>query len=120
MNIRYGLGAVLALLVFGQAHAGSVTNGTWTPSGCGAEPQPPTIDLATADSFNKSLDADEKYSNDSKKYIECAFKEATADGQAINAAETAMQSRRSTAEDKNKTDIDAGMAKYAGGDKKKK
>jgi hypothetical protein len=103
----------------GQAQAGSTTNGVWTPAGCGAEPKPPTIDLGTADAFNKALDANDKYEDDSKKYVDCAFKEAADDGKAITEGQHRIQDGRNAAVAKNEADIKTGMDKYAG-DKKKK
>ncbi len=119
MRIRAYLwgGAVIVLASFGAANAGTVANGVWTPSGCGEAPKPVSIDLSNGDAFSKSLDASDQYEAKSKTYMDCMFKEATADGQAINTAEKNTQDERSNAIKKNEDDIKTGLEKYAKGKK---
>jgi hypothetical protein len=105
--------AALLSLAATDARAGTVVNGVWAPSGCGKEPAQVTIDLSTADSFNKSLDANDKYEDDSKKYVDCAFKEATADNKALADSQKAIQDKHNDSVNKNEADIKLGMDKYA-------
>ncbi len=118
MKHRICLSVAALGLLFGQAHAGSVTNGTWTASGCGAAPQPVTIDQTSEDAFSKSLDANDKYEEASQKFQDCAFKEGAADQQAILAAEKILQDQRSGAVSKNEADIKTGLDKFGKGKKK--
>ncbi len=110
-------GAAL-LLLLGQAQAGTLTNGAWTPSGCGHEPTAPNIDTSNEKAFNASLDADEDFEKKYVDYASCAVKEANADQNAVASSANAIQQKRQDTTGKLKTAIDAGMDQYAS--KKKK
>jgi len=76
-------GAFVALTAV-TAQAGTLQNGTWTPSSCGAEPGPtPEMNGKTADSYKKSATAFQTWQDAAKHYIECATGEAKADQNAI-------------------------------------
>ncbi len=117
--MKFGIGLSIAVLglAAGSAFAGTTTNGVWTPSGCGTEPTPPTIDTTSEAGFNKSLDADEQFRNKSKEYNDCLFKEATTDSTAVSAAAQGEKDRRAAALAKLDADIKTGMDQFG---KKKK
>jgi len=114
MKLKFCVAAAASMLVIGQAGAGTVTNGVWAPTGCGAEPKPPTIDVSSADAFNKSLDANDTWENAWNKYYDCAQKEVAADNKATADAYKTMTDTRKAAIDKNEADVKTGMDKYAG------
>ena len=68
-------------------HAGSLGNGSWSPSGCGSKPEVPVLDNSTIDTFNNSVTAINDWQQKSRTYLECLIKEANSDNKLI--AETA-------------------------------
>ena len=119
MNFRLCLVFALAVLWMGNAEAGTVTNGVWAATGCGAEPTPPAIDTTGESAFSKSLDAQEAYEKKGKEYPDCFFKEAAADNVIINNSAKAEQDRYTANVAQLDKDADAGMDKFGGSKKKK-
>lgn len=119
MRYRMGLALVLLLAAAGSARAGTITNGVWTPTGCGQEPTVPTIDLSSESAFSKTLNASDAYDAADGKYVDCVVKEANTDSAPIVNAAQAARDRRKAALAKLQADTDAGMAKYASASKKK-
>jgi hypothetical protein len=90
LNLRFSLHRqrhwflVLALTAAaGGAHAGNITSGAWTPSGCGTRPEAPALNLKNADAYNASVDQVNAYLKSSRAYIDCLTQEANADIQAV-------------------------------------
>ncbi|CAD6879380.1 hypothetical protein [Methylomonas albis] len=76
--------AALILLIFANpAQAGSLTNGSWQPSGCGVVPESPTINGGNIDAYNKSIAAINAWQQKSRDYFECLIKEANTDNSII-------------------------------------
>ncbi|MGZ8184463.1 MAG: hypothetical protein ACXWT1_21170 [Methylobacter sp.] len=59
--------------------AGTIANGTWLPSGCGAEPVVPVIDQSSVDAYNQSVKAINDWQQQATAYNACLIKEANAD-----------------------------------------
>lgn len=120
MVTKFAAAAIAAMLALSvaPAHAGTIANGSWTPSGCGVEPTPPTIDTSSEKAFNASLDADEQFEKKYTDYANCAVKEANADQNAVAAGANTIQQDRQATVAKVKAAVDAGMDQYA--NKKKK
>jgi len=75
--------SVILSLSIGNAQAGSLSNGLWTPSGCGERPAAPTVNDQSVEGFNASVAAINEWQQRSKPYFECLIKEANADNNAI-------------------------------------
>ncbi|MEI8571645.1 hypothetical protein JWZ98_11470 [Methylomonas sp. EFPC1] len=73
------IAALLPTLFANPAQAGSLANGSWQPSGCGAVPESPTIDAGNIDAYNKSIAAINAWQQKSRDYFECLIKEANTD-----------------------------------------
>jgi hypothetical protein len=63
--------------------AGTIANGVWSPSSCGAEPVLPAIDQSTADSYNKSVKTINDWQQKVSAYSSCVVKEANDDNTSI-------------------------------------
>ncbi|MDT4291930.1 hypothetical protein RO575_20390 [Methylomonas sp. MO1] len=73
------IAALLPIMFALPAQAGSLTNGSWQPSGCGVVPESPTIDGGNIDAYNKSIAAINAWQQKSRDYFECLIKEANTD-----------------------------------------
>ncbi len=93
------------------ANAGTLENGTWSASGCGAMPQTPVIDSSSVDAFNKSIGKINDWQKQIQTYHDCMIKEANADSAAINKAATAEQTRINEAVEKVNKEAAAGKQK---------
>lgn len=69
--------------VAGPAYAGSISNGKWSPIGCGNNPEVPLIDKSSVDAFNNSIAAINDWQQKSRTYLECLINEANADNKLI-------------------------------------
>ena len=64
--------------------AGTITNGTWSPSACGAEPvAPPVIEQSSIEAYNKSIKAINAWQKNANTYNNCLINEANADNALI-------------------------------------
>lgn len=84
---------ILLLLVHAPSHAGSLANGSWSPSGCGEYPEPPIVDSTSADKFNRSVDAINDWQDRALKYHSCLVNEANADSKLITDTANDMQAK---------------------------
>jgi len=80
------------LLSVNSVHAGSLINGSWTPSHCNQKPDAPVINDQNVEIFNKSVAAINQWQQQSKSYYECLINEANADNNII--ANSANQAQR--------------------------
>lgn len=81
------------------AMAGTIANGTWTPTGCGAEPKVPLIEHDNIDAYNKSVRAINDWQQKANDYNSCLIKEANADNTLIaNSANDEQARLRATIE----------------------
>ena len=93
------------------AHAGVIGPEGWSPAGCGAMPQTPSIDSSSADAFNKSIGTINEWQKQLQTYHDCMVKEANADNAAISQAATTEQKRINEAIEKVNQDATAGRQK---------
>jgi hypothetical protein len=84
MLTRLMAAAAFATLAFGTAQAGTLTNGAWAPTGCGANPgAPPAFDGHSQASYTKSTKDFQPWQDKAKTYEQCASEEAKADQNAV-------------------------------------
>lgn len=91
--------------------AGTITNGTWSPSACGTEPLVPVIDQSSIDAYNRSVKAINEWQQKANSYNTCLINEANADNALIAKTANEEQSRLRTTIEKIKTDTDAAKTK---------
>lgn len=71
----------LAVLLSIPCHPSFAEGGdapAWAPTGCGAEPERPKLDLKDQTEYNKSVDAVTAYEEKAKDWDTCMMKEANA------------------------------------------
>lgn len=100
---------MVATLAVGTA--GTITNGKWSPSGCGTEPVVPVIEQSSVDAYNKSVKAINEWQQKANSYNTCLINEANADNALIAKMANEEQSRLRAAIEKIKTDTGAAKAK---------
>jgi hypothetical protein len=83
MLIRTFAAVALATFAAATAQAGTIQNGTWTPSGCTDPGDVPHLNSKNADAFNKSAKVAQEWQGKAKVYADCLNGEAKADQQAI-------------------------------------
>ncbi|RZL10940.1 MAG: hypothetical protein EOP40_04550 [Rubrivivax sp.] len=108
----YLMAAACTLLLATAAHAGTVTDGQWTPSGCGAAPQAPQLDLSNADRYNRGVEAVNTYRQAIRPYLDCVVKEANGDIQVIGQSATAAQQAAKVANEKIQADVKTAQEKF--------
>ncbi|MGH8763094.1 MAG: hypothetical protein ACREUR_07660 [Nitrosospira sp.] len=87
------LAVPITLAVMFAANAGTLNNGSWSPSGCGAMPAAPNVNLSNIDSLNRSITAVNDWQKQLQIYDQCMIREANADTAAISNAANAEQVR---------------------------
>lgn len=102
----------LMFLATAGAQAGTVASGSWSPAGCGAKPEAPSLDLRNPDAYNKSVEGVNAYRKDIRTYLNCLTQEANADIQAVTRAANAAQQAAREADDKILADVKAADAKF--------
>lgn len=115
-ELRRGLAMVLAagsLLSASQtAGAGTIANGAWAPTGCGAQPVAPVLDLKNIETYNSSVEAVNVYRKAIKAYLDCAVGEGNSDIQAIRKSAGAAQQQARDDNERIASDIKAADAKF--------
>jgi hypothetical protein len=109
MNHIIFLAASISFGISFTANAGVLSNGSWSPSGCGALPEAPVIDSANADAFNRSISLINTWQKQIQAYHDCMVREANADASAINKAAAAEQAKINEASEK--LNADANLAR---------
>lgn len=99
------------LLTSASASAGVISNGNWTPAGCGEKPAAPIVAARSEDAFNNSVEAINQWQEQSKVYFDCLVKEANGDNATIAESANRAQTQYREAIDKIKVDIDAANKK---------
>jgi hypothetical protein len=108
------LAVPVTLAVMFAANAGTLDNGNWSPSGCGAMPEAPNVNASSVDTLNKSIAAVNDWQKQLQTYDECMIKEANADTAAISNAANAQQVRYREASAKLTAELTAGRDKFSG------
>jgi len=84
MNFFVAVTTVLLLQMPAITHAGTLTNGEWTPSSaCGEKPVPPSVVDHDADAYNRSVGAINQWQQQANTYFECLINEANKDNKSI-------------------------------------
>lgn len=91
--------------------SGIITNGTWSPSGCGTEPVVPVIEQSSVDAYNQSVKAINEWQQKANTYNTCLINEANADNAIIAKMANEEQSRLRAAIEKIKTETAVAKAK---------
>lgn len=106
---------ILLLLVHvAPSNAGSLANGSWSPSGCGEYPEPPVVDSTSADKFNRSVDAINDWQDRALKYHSCLVDEANADSKLITDTANDIQAKFQEEIDRVVTEADNAKAELEG------
>jgi len=103
--------AIIMVATLSVGTAGTITNGAWSPSGCGTEPIVPVIEQSNVDAYNKSVKAINEWQQKANTYNTCLINEANADNALIAKTANEEQSRLRAAIEKIKADTDTAKAK---------
>ena len=103
--------AVIMLAAVSAGTAGTITNGTWSPSGCGNVAEIPVIEQGSIEAYNKSIEAINEWQQKANTYNTCLINEANADNALIAKTANEEQSRMRAAIEKIKTETDTAKAK---------
>ncbi|MCQ8279409.1 hypothetical protein NFI95_13265 [Acetobacteraceae bacterium KSS8] len=68
-----------------SSHGAPTAGGGWSPSHCGREPAPPTVETSTIARYNASIDAVTAYDQAARSYNSCVSRSATEEQTAISA-----------------------------------
>lgn len=104
--------ATFSLATAMSAQAGTLANGTWSPSGCGAKPVAPPLDLKDPDAFNRSVASVNTYRQAITPYLNCLLQEGNADIQTITKSAAAAQQAAKDANEKIQADVKAADEKF--------
>lgn len=99
------------MLTAASGTAGTIANGAWSPSGCGAEPVIPVIDQSSVDAYNQSVKAINDWQQKAHTYNGCLIKEANADNSLIANTANDEQARLRAAIEKIQAETTASKAK---------
>ncbi len=83
------IASIFMLLFYTSSYAGTLVDGTWSPSACGEKPIAPGIDAGSVDGFNRSLETIRVWQEKANAYNACMIDEANTDNALI--AETANE-----------------------------
>ena len=103
--------AAIMLATITAGTAGTITDGAWSPSGCGTEPMAPVIEQSSVDAYNKSVKVINEWQKKASTYNTCLINEANTDNALIAKTANEEQSRFRAAVEKIKTETDAAKAK---------
>ena len=85
--MRALVSAAFCLFLVAPAHAGTIADGKWSPSGCGAAPgDPPRIVGTSGEAYDKSVAAGHDYAKAAETYSNCMIAEGEVDGRNIEAS----------------------------------
>ena len=88
-----------------------MSNGEWSPTGCGEKPVSPVVDDRNVDAFNKSVKAINDWQQQAKTYYECLINDANKDnGLIVDKANRAQTEYKQTFEELS-TSVDAAEKK---------
>lgn len=108
------LATAFLALTTAAAQAGTLADGRWAPTGCGSEPQPVGLDLASVEAYNRSIPAAKAWQQQANAYVACLIREANADNTAIVKAVNEAQGRIKAQFDRINADGAGAEAKFGG------
>lgn len=101
------------LLVALAAHAGTIDDGHWSPSGCGPLPEAPAVESGTVDSVNQGITAVNEWQKKLQVYDECMINEANADAGIISESANSYQAKYREASKRVNEEITAARKKFS-------
>jgi hypothetical protein len=102
----------IMLAVTFAANAGTLNDGSWSPSGCGTMPEAPAVNSGSADTVNKSIAAVNNWQKQLQTYDECMIREANADAATIANSAKAQQKRYHETSEKIAAEVTAVREKF--------
>jgi hypothetical protein len=100
--------AILLSFFSALAHAGTMTNGQWSPTNCGNKPEEPTLQssLGGVEAYNASVLAFNEWQKAAQSYMSCLVSEANTDSVTVVKTANDEQIKLRASIDKLKTDIE--------------
>jgi len=95
------------------ANAGTLNDGSWSPSSCGVMPEAPTVNSNSADTVNRSIAAVNDWQKQLQTYDECMIREANADTTAIANSAKAQQMRYRVVSEKINAEVAVAREKFS-------
>lgn len=83
---RIGFIPLILVCLSTAAFAGTLKNGTWSPTGCGSLSDAPGIDDSSIDAYNNSIAAINNWEQASAIYFNCLVNEANQDNKTISSS----------------------------------
>jgi hypothetical protein len=102
--------AIIIVATVSVGTAGTISNGAWSASACGIEPEAPVINQDNVDAYNKSIKAINEWQQKANAYNTCVINEANADNAIIARTATEQQNKFRAAVEKIKITTDAAKA----------
>ena len=106
--------AVILVAAISAGTAGTISNGAWSPSACGAEPEAPVIEQDSIETYNQSIKTINDWQQTANAYSICVINEANADSALIAKTATEGQNKFRAEVEKIKAATDAAKAKLEG------
>jgi hypothetical protein len=106
--------AIILVAGISAGTAGTISNGAWSPSACGAEPEVPVVEQGNVETYNQSIKTINDWQQKANAYNSCVINEANADNALIVKTATEGQNKFRAAVEKIKTATDAAKAKLEG------
>ena len=103
--------AVILVAAASVGTAGTISNGAWSPSACGTEPEVPVIEQDSVESYSQSIKTIDEWQQKAYAYNSCVINEANADNAVIVKTANEKQNKLRATVEKIKTDTDAAKAK---------
>jgi hypothetical protein len=91
--------------------AGTISNGTWSASACGIEPEVPVIRQDSVETYNQSIKTINEWQQKANAYNTCVINEANANNAIIAKTATDQQNKFRATVEKIKIATDAAKAK---------
>ena len=118
MLTRILAAAAFATMTAAAAHAGTIQNGTWTPSSaCKDAGDPPVISDKSPDAYNKSTKELPTWQANAQAFATCVQGEAKTDQNAVVTGANAVVGKLNDQLNSLKATSDAAIAKLKGGKK---
>ncbi len=103
--------AIIIVATVSVGTAGTISNGTWSASACGIEPEVPVIGQDSVETYNQSIKTINEWQQKANAYNTCVINEANTDNAIIAKTATDQQNKFRAAVEKIKIATDAAKAK---------
>ena len=102
--------AIIIVATVSVGTAGTISNGVWSPSACGTEPEIPVVEQDSVETYNQSIKTINDWQQKANAYNTCVINEANADNAIIAKTATEQQNKFRAAVEKIKITTDAAKA----------